>query len=295
MGLGFAGALGLGGAGVKKVTTNLVSQARKSGLARPSPLNPQEVVDLANFRERAGTGAMMDDATYANGIAAMRKAGLDPSKNNQGAIDDLLGAHRTYDTRKSVKQELKAESKLLKEKAKEPATLQQTTDGYSDRLAPDSANEQSLVGNRTQSTSKNSLAERLIKPFKEEDGFVKLPGDEAPQVGKTDVTRKAIAQQVQKNGGQVDENGMVTLYHATTPDIANEINKTGTLKTGTGQTGGMTGKKIGDSAFLGLDKDTTTSTWGNGGLVEIKVPAEYVRQPAKNLNEVYVEGGLVRQ
>lgn len=128
----------------------------------------------------------------------------------------------------------------------------------------------------------------------------------APQVTKTKVElgketpnlelRKAIAERVRKNGGQVDDNGMVTLYHATTPDIVSKIDSEGVLKPSSGFTGGMTGVKLDKSSFLGLDKKVTKDTWGNGrDVIEMKVPAEYIRQPAQNMNEVYIEGGLTRQ
>lgn len=75
-------------------TTNLI---KNRGLVRPSNLTDQELTHLQNFRNTAGTGQIMDDATYANGVNAAQKAGID--YRNPSQIDDVLGAHRTFDTR----------------------------------------------------------------------------------------------------------------------------------------------------------------------------------------------------
>jgi len=85
------------GAIVKEVarpTTNLI---KNRGLVRPSNLTDQELVNLQNFRETAGTGAFMDDATYNGAKQAAQKAGID--YRNPSQVDDLLGAHRTFNTR----------------------------------------------------------------------------------------------------------------------------------------------------------------------------------------------------
>lgn len=88
------------GSGVQQVVkggANVAERVANKGLKRPSNLTDQEVTHLQNFRNVAGTGRMMDDATYQNGIKAAQKAGIKYTDNK--AIDDLLGAHRTFDTR----------------------------------------------------------------------------------------------------------------------------------------------------------------------------------------------------
>jgi hypothetical protein len=74
-----------------------VKGLRDTNLIRPSRLNPQEVGDLAAFRQHAGNGAITDQGIYERGVAAAQKAGIDYRDPTQ--VDTLLGAHRTYDTR----------------------------------------------------------------------------------------------------------------------------------------------------------------------------------------------------
>ncbi|GAG62390.1 unnamed protein product, partial [marine sediment metagenome] len=60
-------------------------------------------------------------------------------------------------------------------------------------------------------------------------------------------------------------------------------------------TGGMTGLALDPSAFFGWDKEWVGNTWGSvDNIIEIKVPHQYIRQPAMNDKEIYFEGGLKR-
>jgi hypothetical protein len=95
-GIGFATGVALpvatkaGGMAVSNIKQNYI---------RPSALNDAEVADLRAFREQAGTGAMMDDATYQRGLLAAQKAGIDYREPAQ--VDDLLGRHMTFQTRQA--------------------------------------------------------------------------------------------------------------------------------------------------------------------------------------------------
>lgn len=97
-----AGGIGIpvAGALAKEATAPIIQGAtsglRNANLIAPSRLNPEEVTHLANFNNQSRTGAIMDEGTYQNGIAAAQKAGI--NYQDPQAIDDLLGAHRTFDT-----------------------------------------------------------------------------------------------------------------------------------------------------------------------------------------------------
>lgn len=96
-------------------------------------------------------------------------------------------------------------------------------------------------------------------------------------------------------GIPINNDGTVTLYHASSPERIQKIKEEGFLKGGATATGGMTGLQLKPSAFLGWQKDWVNNTWGNGeSFIEIKVPYQYIRQPAQNDKEVYFEGGLSR-
>ena len=87
----------------------------------------------------------------------------------------------------------------------------------------------------------------------------------------------------------------VTLYHATSPEIINKIQREGFIKGGARATGGMTGLALEPSAFFGWNRDWVQEVWGRGdGIIEIQVPYHYIRQPAQNQQEIYFEGGLKR-
>jgi len=94
----------------------------------------------------------------------------------------------------------------------------------------------------------------------------------------------------------VNSDNTVTLYHVTTSEISNKILEEGLFKGRSSPTGGMTGLELGPSSFFGTDRDWVKNTWGSGraALLEIKVPVQYIRQPAQNCLEVYFEGGLKR-
>ena len=108
------------------------------------------------------------------------------------------------------------------------------------------------------------------------------------------------AYSVKKNlidyGIPINDNGTVTLYHSTSPEIAQKIKEEGIITGGSTATGGMTGLALEPSAFFGWNQDWVKGTWGKGtsGLVVINVPYQYIRQPAQNQDEVYFEGGLKR-
>lgn len=104
--------------------------------------------------------------------------------------------------------------------------------------------------------------------------------------------QKAIVHHLKKNGVPVNADNTVTLYHVTSPDNAKKIRENGFVGTNA-PVGGMTGEELKPRSFFGLDKDWTKQ-WDSGGyeMIEIRVPAQYVRQGAQNANEVYIEGNI---
>lgn len=112
-----------------------------------------------------------------------------------------------------------------------------------------------------------------------------------------EIQRRAIANKLKEKGAQVDNDGNVTLYHITTKENYDKINKDGYFKANDSPIGGMTGEEIGPRSFFSYDKDWV-ETWrqsNNSKIMEIKVPAEYIRQGAKNEKEIYIEGELKRR
>ena len=109
--------------------------------------------------------------------------------------------------------------------------------------------------------------------------------------------RKAIANKLKDKGANVDKDGNVILYHITTIDNYNRIKKDGYFKPNDSPIGGMTGEEIGPRSFFSYDKDWV-ETWrqsADSKVIEVKVPAEYIRQGAKNEKEIYIEGTLKRR
>ena len=112
-----------------------------------------------------------------------------------------------------------------------------------------------------------------------------------------EIQRRAIANKLKEKGAQVDNDGNVTLYHITTKENYDKINKDGYFKANDSPIGGMTGEEIGPRSFFSYDKDWV-ETWrqsNNSKIMEVKVPAEYIRQGAKNEKEIYIEGQLKRR
>jgi hypothetical protein len=106
----------------------------------------------------------------------------------------------------------------------------------------------------------------------------------------------SVKQNLLENGININADDTVTLYHSTLPELADKIKAEGYIRGGSTATGGMTGLALEPSAFFGWNRDWVEGTWGRGksGLVEINVPYWYIRQPAKNNQEIYFEGGLKR-
>lgn len=69
---------------------------------RPTKLSDQQLVTVSKYRQQMGKGNTMDDATYQGARNALAKEGIDHT--DPTAIDNLLGAHRTYTSRKQALQ-----------------------------------------------------------------------------------------------------------------------------------------------------------------------------------------------
>ncbi|GAG62407.1 unnamed protein product, partial [marine sediment metagenome] len=74
----------------------------------------------------------------------------------------------------------------------------------------------------------------------------------------------------------INEDGTVTLYHTTSPEIITKIKEEGVFQGSNAPTGGMTGLALDPSAFFGWDKEWVGNTWGSvDNIIEIKVPHQY--------------------
>lgn len=90
-------------------------------------------------------------------------------------------------------------------------------------------------------------------------------------------------------GARVDADGNVTLYHATSAEAARSIRKEGF----TPNTDPINGGQIEDvkpRSFFGYDKSWVQNTWGDGTVMQIKVPAYYLHMAGTNTSEVFIEG-----
>lgn len=107
--------------------------------------------------------------------------------------------------------------------------------------------------------------------------------------------RKAVSQYMESLGANVDEDGLVTLYHATDKTNVPKINKDGFKPTNAPINGGTGGEDVKERVFFGYDKDWVADTWADSGnyeIMEVKIPAEYLHQAGKNTLEVFVEGTI---
>lgn len=86
------------------VARGAVNGLREANLIAPSRLNPSEVANLSAFNNQSRSGAIMDEGTYQNGVAAAKKAGVNYQDSKQ--ISDLLGAHQNYETQVAGRKEL---------------------------------------------------------------------------------------------------------------------------------------------------------------------------------------------
>ena len=105
--------------------------------------------------------------------------------------------------------------------------------------------------------------------------------------------REAVAEHMKTLGAAVDDDGMVTLYHATDKANVASIKKNGFKPTDAPINGGTGGEELQKRVFFGYDKDWVSDTWSNGGnyeILKVKIPAEYLHQAGQNTMEVFVEG-----
>lgn len=116
-----------------------------------------------------------------------------------------------------------------------------------------------------------------------------------PQTPELEQKRQAVSEYLRSLGAEVDNDGMVTLYHATGKENVPKIKKNGFKPTDAPVNGGTGGEEIQKRVFFGYDKEWISDTWSNDGNYEImtvKIPAEYLHQFGKNTLEVVVEGTI---
>jgi hypothetical protein len=80
--------------GVIEPTTKLL---RNANIIPPTRLGAQQLADITDFHSQARSGGIMDDGLYQRAVQALDSVGVD--YRNPKQVDDLLGSHRTFDTR----------------------------------------------------------------------------------------------------------------------------------------------------------------------------------------------------
>ena len=105
--------------------------------------------------------------------------------------------------------------------------------------------------------------------------------------------RMIAAEHFRNIGAEVDQNGMVTLYHATSPQNAESIRENGFKPTSAPVNGAFV-DDLKDRVFFGHDKQWVADNWSSGGyeIMKVKIPAEYLHQAGRNTSEVFVEGRI---
>ena len=107
--------------------------------------------------------------------------------------------------------------------------------------------------------------------------------------------RRAVSEVMKDLGAKVDEEGNVTLYHATAAENVELIKENGFKPTDAPINGGTGGETVKKRVFFAHNKEWCEETWANGGEYEImtvKIPAEYLHQFGNNKSEVVVEGTI---
>jgi hypothetical protein len=116
-----------------------------------------------------------------------------------------------------------------------------------------------------------------------------------PPTPELEQKRKAVAAHFKQLGAEVDDDGMVTLYHATDKANVPKIKKNGFKPTNAPINGGTGGEEVKERVFFGYDKEWISDTWSNSGnyeIMKVKIPAEYLHQAGANTKEVFVEGTI---
>ena len=105
--------------------------------------------------------------------------------------------------------------------------------------------------------------------------------------------RMIAAEHFKRIGAEVDQNGMVTLYHATSPQNAESIRENGFKPTSAPVNGAFV-DDLKDRVFFGHDKQWVENNWSSDGyeIMKVKIPAEYLHQAGRNTSEVFVEGRI---
>lgn len=134
----------------------------------------------------------------------------------------------------------------------------------------------------------NAIARQKEKQTAGVAGIKKLSAEEQ-------LMQNAIASHLRENGVTVNDDNTVTLYHTTPVENVQSIKENGFRGTNA-PVGGMTGEDLKPRSFFGFDRDWV-ETWGGDGYetLEIRVPAQYIRQGAQNKNEVYIEGNITHR
>lgn len=116
---------------------------------------------------------------------------------------------------------------------------------------------------------------------------------------KTKLERKAISEYLKEKGAEIDKDDNITLYHITSKENYDKIMEQGKFIGNKSPIGGGSGirEEIGDRSFFTYDKEWVETWRGSDDdkIIEIKVPAEYIRQGAKNEKEIYIEGTLKKK
>ena len=105
--------------------------------------------------------------------------------------------------------------------------------------------------------------------------------------------QKAKADYFRDLGADVDDNGNVVLYHATTESAARQIEREG-FRPNEDPINGVQIEDVKPRSFFGYDRQWIEDTWAtkDSTIMKIRVPAYFLHQAGQNTDEVFIEGWI---
>jgi SPP1 gp7 family putative phage head morphogenesis protein len=105
--------------------------------------------------------------------------------------------------------------------------------------------------------------------------------------------QKAKADYFRDLGAEVDNNGNVVLYHATTEAAVRQIEKEG-FRPNEDPINGIQIEEVKPRSFFGYDRQWIEDTWAtkDSKIMKIRVPAYFLHQAGQNTDEVFIEGWI---
>ena len=129
---------------------------------------------------------------------------------------------------------------------------------------------------------------RLLPPAPTETG-----SEWTPTPPDTRDAHEAKSEYFEDLGAEVDKDGNVVLYHATSEQAAESIRDEG-FRPNLDPINGVVLEDVKPRSFFGWDKDWVSNTWGNSNSVvmRVKVPAYFLHMAGRNTDEVFIEGWI---